>query len=289
MTDKMKNSNGFTLVELIVILVILAILAAIMTPALLGYIDSSKEKECGVNRKAFLMHWSTEKVADPERLLETVIDEWRDRIACPSGGIYSAVLDGDGDWGVRCSIHGDSFQGTEQVVSGESQVSKPVLPSVPETEPPIIPDTEENPPESETEEEGPKHEVEAVAGSWEELVRYLTEAAWSKTIQRGDMYIDRNNSLIIAVTTAEITREYVKNPENCTIIQSNVPPANFLKIHDFNAVTVFTAATLEPGKNNKGDFYYDEAAGKAYVASRNNIGEKPGASWDWVEVKTPAG
>ena len=48
MTDKMKNSNGFTLVELIVILVILAILAAIMTPALLGYIDSSKEKECGV-------------------------------------------------------------------------------------------------------------------------------------------------------------------------------------------------------------------------------------------------
>lgn len=53
MTDKMKNSNGFTLVELIVILVILAILAAIMTPALLGYIDSAKKRSAGVNRKAF--------------------------------------------------------------------------------------------------------------------------------------------------------------------------------------------------------------------------------------------
>ena len=38
-----KDQNGFTLVELIVVLVILAILAALLVPALLGYIDKAKE------------------------------------------------------------------------------------------------------------------------------------------------------------------------------------------------------------------------------------------------------
>ncbi len=42
---KHTPDSGFTLVELIVVLVILAILAAILTPALLGYIDSSRRNE----------------------------------------------------------------------------------------------------------------------------------------------------------------------------------------------------------------------------------------------------
>lgn len=42
----MKHKNkGFTLVELIVVLVILAILAALLVPALTGYIDKAKEKK----------------------------------------------------------------------------------------------------------------------------------------------------------------------------------------------------------------------------------------------------
>ena len=36
---KENNKKGFTLVELIVVLVILAILAALLIPALTGYID----------------------------------------------------------------------------------------------------------------------------------------------------------------------------------------------------------------------------------------------------------
>jgi prepilin-type N-terminal cleavage/methylation domain-containing protein len=52
---KMKNDNkGFTLVELIVVLVILAILAAILVPALLGYIDRAREKQYVLNAKSAL-------------------------------------------------------------------------------------------------------------------------------------------------------------------------------------------------------------------------------------------
>lgn len=41
---KKNNKKGFTLVELIVVLVILAILAALLIPALTGYIDKAKQK-----------------------------------------------------------------------------------------------------------------------------------------------------------------------------------------------------------------------------------------------------
>ena len=42
--DKNKK-KGFTLVELIVVLAILAILAAMLVPALTGYIDKANEKK----------------------------------------------------------------------------------------------------------------------------------------------------------------------------------------------------------------------------------------------------
>lgn len=46
MWKKLNNNKkkGFTLVELIVVLVILAILAALLIPALTGYIDKAREK-----------------------------------------------------------------------------------------------------------------------------------------------------------------------------------------------------------------------------------------------------
>ena len=49
---KLNNNKGFTLVELIVVLVILAILAAILVPALLGYIDRAKGQQIVLNARS---------------------------------------------------------------------------------------------------------------------------------------------------------------------------------------------------------------------------------------------
>jgi prepilin-type N-terminal cleavage/methylation domain-containing protein len=54
MKKVMKKNKGFTLVELIVVLVILAILAAILVPALLGYIDRAKQQQIVLNAKSCL-------------------------------------------------------------------------------------------------------------------------------------------------------------------------------------------------------------------------------------------
>lgn len=40
-----RKNQGFTLVELIVVLVIIAIMAAIVSPSILGYIDQTKNKQ----------------------------------------------------------------------------------------------------------------------------------------------------------------------------------------------------------------------------------------------------
>lgn len=58
--NRKNNKKGFTLVEVIVVLVILAILAAIMIPALTGWIEKANKKTALVEARSALLALQTE-------------------------------------------------------------------------------------------------------------------------------------------------------------------------------------------------------------------------------------
>ena len=58
--EKKKSKRGFTLVELIVVLVILAILAALLIPALTGYIDKARKSQVVAETRALTQAVQTE-------------------------------------------------------------------------------------------------------------------------------------------------------------------------------------------------------------------------------------
>lgn len=60
MFKKLKDKKGFTLVELIVVLVILAILAALLIPALTGYIDKANAEKVVSQTRMITMAVQTE-------------------------------------------------------------------------------------------------------------------------------------------------------------------------------------------------------------------------------------
>ena len=77
------KKKGFTLVELIVVLVILAILAALLIPALTGYIDKANEEKLQATTRQLVVAAQTvvsETYAESEEFKE--------------GGVTTSILDG---------------------------------------------------------------------------------------------------------------------------------------------------------------------------------------------------
>lgn len=80
---KMKNQKGFTLVELIVVLVILAILAAMLVPALTGYIDKANNQKIIATTRQVVMAAQTEisEAYSKDKLVNDTITITHDAVA----------------------------------------------------------------------------------------------------------------------------------------------------------------------------------------------------------------
>lgn len=85
MFKKLKDKKGFTLVELIVVLVILAILAALLIPALTGYIDKANKEKVVSETRMLVMAAQTEGTEAYSKLTSggktPTADELRKRLA----------------------------------------------------------------------------------------------------------------------------------------------------------------------------------------------------------------
>lgn len=84
-----ENKKGFTLVELIVVLVILAILAAILVPALLGWIDKAKEKQILVNARTAYM--AAQTLVSEDYAKKTSAQEYGDGLYTTTAPILTAI------------------------------------------------------------------------------------------------------------------------------------------------------------------------------------------------------
>ena len=89
-----SKKGGFTLVHLIVVLVILAILAALLIPALTGYIDKAKQKRIVAETRQVVM--AAQTLAD-EDYANGIADATGDKATCKGTNILSlAELTGKG-------------------------------------------------------------------------------------------------------------------------------------------------------------------------------------------------
>lgn len=114
---KKNSKKGFTLVELIVVLVILAILAALLIPALTGYIDKAKEKQIIAETRQVVMAaqtlvdevYGTKNVTDTDRVKFGDADT--DDIALSAIANLAEVPKGDGTAnGIITIVEGSAYK-----------------------------------------------------------------------------------------------------------------------------------------------------------------------------------
>jgi len=102
-----KSKNGFTLVEIIVVLVILAVMAAIIVPSYAGYIDKARATRCKMQR-ADLAEKFLAMYYDDDRLRECTT---RDEITAVTGENVAQYMRDNGyyEGSVKCPVDNQAY------------------------------------------------------------------------------------------------------------------------------------------------------------------------------------
>lgn len=112
-----KKSDGFTLIELILVIAILGIIAAIAVPRFTGFKSMAEESVCATNRKTVERMYSAflvESAIDHEdNIFNQFVSENIDE-ACPTSGVMSYE-----SGKVKCSVHGSESEGEGDEGPGE--------------------------------------------------------------------------------------------------------------------------------------------------------------------------
>lgn len=91
----LKEKKGFTLVELIVVLVILAILAALLIPALTGYIDKANDQKVIATTRQVVMAAQTEVSTAYGAAADGKLDGSKEDLALNSATNTDGVVPGE--------------------------------------------------------------------------------------------------------------------------------------------------------------------------------------------------
>ncbi len=108
---KKNKRQGFTLIELIIVLVIMAILAAAGIPTFMGYLDKTKSTICesqkGQMRRELTALEFSETQGGSRKLDDAELQELAKGLSyvCQQGGNYSVARGTDGTVLVLCSVH----------------------------------------------------------------------------------------------------------------------------------------------------------------------------------------
>lgn len=108
-----KRKQGFTLIELMIVLALLAILATLTLPSFAGLKEDSKRRLCEENRNimqgSYLVRRNLKNGELPNESLAAVQKQFEgtETMLCPSGGTYTLRVSGGGSTlNVTCSEHG---------------------------------------------------------------------------------------------------------------------------------------------------------------------------------------